>query len=73
MQTPVPQAPLPPDLGRVIVDPGLLDEVALLRERVGDLEGQVARMQELEERVDFTERLLAQREDALRLPRERAN
>lgn len=73
MQTPVPQAPLPPDLSRVIVDTGLLDEVALLRERVGDLEGQVARMQELEERVDFTERLLAQREDALRLPRERAN
>ena len=73
MQTPVPQAPLPPDLSRVIVDTGLLDEVALLRERVGDLEGQVARMQELEERVDFTERLLAQREDALRLPREGAN
>ena len=119
MQTPVPQAPLPPDLSRVIVDtgpvgppewvapviflsllaiiagvlfllypmvrawarrheagaqdPGLLDEVQHLRDRIGDLEGQVARMQELEERVDFTERLLAQREDALRLPRERAN
>ncbi len=117
MQTPVPQAPLPPDLSRVIVDtgpvgppewlapvivlsllaiivgvllypmarawarrheagaqdPGLLDEVQHLRDRIGDLEGQVARMQELEERVDFTERLLAQREDALRLPRQGAD
>ncbi|MES2304114.1 MAG: hypothetical protein V4558_01330 [Gemmatimonadota bacterium] len=52
------------------MDPNLIDEVNHLRERVGDLEGQVARMQELEERVDFAERLLAQREDVIRLPRE---
>lgn len=49
-------------------DPALLDEVHHLRERVADLEGQAARMQELEERVDFTERLLAQNSEALRLP-----
>lgn len=51
-------------------DPALLDEVNHLRERVNDLEGQVGRMQELEERVDFAERLLAQRDVAQRLPRE---
>ncbi|MEO5798003.1 MAG: hypothetical protein ABIZ70_00665 [Gemmatimonadales bacterium] len=52
------------------MDVGLLDEVNHLRDRVNDLEGQVSRMQELEERVDFAERLLSQREEALRLPRE---
>jgi hypothetical protein len=38
-----------------------LDE---LRQRVAELEGGGMRMQELEERVDFAERLLAQRGDA---------
>lgn len=52
------------------MDQGLLDEVQHLRERVNDLEGQVARVQELEERVDFAERLLSQREELLRLPRD---
>lgn len=51
-------------------DPGLLDEVHHLRERVADLESQAARMQELEERVDFTERLLSQQREPLRLPRD---
>jgi hypothetical protein len=38
-----------------------------LRARVVDLESQVARVPELEERVDFTERLLARQHDAPRL------
>lgn len=51
-------------------DPTILDEVHHLRERVSELESQALRMQELEERLDFTERLLAQRESVGRLPRE---
>lgn len=46
-------------------------EVVELRERVGELEGAHGRLQELEERVDFAERLLAQRNEALPLPRHR--
>jgi len=38
-----------------------------LRTRVVDLESQVARVHELEERLDFTERLLAQQHEAQRL------
>lgn len=52
------------------VDPAILDEVHHLRERVSELESQSLRVQELEERLDFTERLLAQRENVVRLPRE---
>lgn len=54
-------------------DSELLDEVHSLRDRVSDLEGQVVQLHELEERVDFAERLLAQREEVLRLPREEAS
>ncbi len=52
-------------------DPGLKFEVEELRARVQELEGQQARMYELEERLDFTERLLVrQREqDPARLER----
>jgi hypothetical protein len=39
-----------------------------LRTRVIDLQNQVARIQELEDRVDFAERLLAQQGDPARLP-----
>ncbi len=46
----------------------LLMQVDELRERVRDLEGSQHRVAELEERLDFTERLLAQRRDA-ELPR----
>lgn len=38
-----------------------------LRARVADLESQVARVHELEERVDFTERLVARQRDAARV------
>jgi hypothetical protein len=46
----------------------LLQQVDELRERVRDLESSQHRVAELEERLDFTERLLAQRRD-LELPR----
>jgi len=46
----------------------LLQQLDELRERVGDLESSQHRVAELEERLDFTERLLAQRRDA-ELPR----
>lgn len=48
--------------------PELLAQVDELRERVRDLEVAQQRVLELEERLDFTERLLAQRRD-LELPR----
>jgi Tfp pilus assembly protein PilO len=46
----------------------LLQQVDELRERVRDLEASQHRVAELEERLDFTERLLAQRRD-IELPR----
>lgn len=49
-------------------DPTLLAEVEDLRIRVAELEQQQGRMHELEERIDFTERLLAQQREQARLP-----
>jgi Tfp pilus assembly protein PilO len=43
------------------------EELESLRSRVAELEGLRARMLELEERVDFTERVLAQQRDPARL------
>lgn len=40
-------------------EPAILDEMAQLRDRVGELEVSVAQLHELEERLDFAERLLA--------------
>jgi Tfp pilus assembly protein PilO len=48
-------------------DPALRSEVEELRARVHELERQQARIAELEERVDFSERLLAQDRDRARL------
>lgn len=46
-----------------------LDDLAEMRERMAELELSNARVHELEERLDFAERLLAQRIDApLQLP-----
>ncbi len=45
-------------------DPALIDELDQLRGTVSRLEGHVA---ELEERLDFTERILAQRGEPARL------
>jgi len=50
------------------VSQDLLQQLDELRERVRDLESSQHRVAELEERLDFTERLLAQRRD-VELPR----
>ena len=47
-------------------------EVEELRARVFDLEGQLARVHELEERLDFTERMVARQHDSARLAPGRA-
>jgi hypothetical protein len=48
--------------GKGRMDPALLEELDHLRSRMGELEGMQHRVAELEERVDFTERLLSQKE-----------
>lgn len=55
-------------LGGTSVSADMTRELDELRERVAELEGAGTRMQELEERLDFAERLLAQRSEATRLP-----
>lgn len=55
--------------GKGRTDPALLEELDQLRARVGDLEAMQMRMGELEERVDFTERLLAQKGESRELRR----
>lgn len=57
-------------LERGVVTDDLMDELVHLRERVAELEGQGSRMAELEERVDFAERLLTEARETARLPRE---
>jgi Tfp pilus assembly protein PilO len=54
--------------GRSGHDPVLAEEVAQLRARVAEIETMQHRVVELEERVDFAERLLAQRRSGERLP-----
>jgi hypothetical protein len=44
------------------------EEVAQLRDRLAELEMTVMRVPELEERVDFAERLLATRPDNMKFP-----
>ncbi|MEO8227680.1 MAG: hypothetical protein ABI637_09615 [Gemmatimonadota bacterium] len=46
--------------GRSAGDPALVGEIEELRARVNELEAGHGRMAELEERVDFTERILIQ-------------
>ena len=57
------------DSGAVGAD--LTREVGELRDRVAELEGERGRVLELEERVDFAERVLAQRNEAAPLPLQR--
>ena len=45
-------------------DPALEEELLRLRDRVHQLEGAEERMAELEERLDFAERMLTQARDA---------
>lgn len=47
---------------------GVADELAQLRDRLAEVEATVTRVPELEERVDFAERLLANRPDRAELP-----
>lgn len=49
-------------------DPALRDELEQMRGRLAELESVQHRVAELEERVDFAERLLAQRREPERLP-----
>jgi hypothetical protein len=53
--------------GRAAGDPGTGRELTELQVRVRELEAQQGRVLELEERLDFTERLLAQQRDATRI------
>jgi len=55
--------------GRSGPDPQLVERIGELESRVQQLEAQQARTLELEERVDFAERLLAQRREPEQLPR----
>jgi Tfp pilus assembly protein PilO len=55
--------------GKGGADPALRSEVEQLHARIGEMETLQARMAELEERVDFTERLLSQNREPDRLQR----
>jgi hypothetical protein len=50
-------------------DPALKAEVEQLQQRLAEMEPLHTRVAELEERLDFTERLLAQAKEQQRLPR----
>ena len=54
-------------------DPQLQSEVDQLREQVAEVEPLRGRIHELEERMEFAERLLAQRRDQELLPRAAQN
>jgi hypothetical protein len=58
-------------LGGTAVPADLAHELDELRERVAELEGSGTRWQELEERLDFAERMLAQRQEPQQLPSNR--
>jgi hypothetical protein len=60
-------------LGGTSVPADLSRELDDLRERVAELEGSGTRLQELEERVDFAERMLAQRPEPARIPPDRSS
>jgi flagellar biosynthesis/type III secretory pathway M-ring protein FliF/YscJ len=47
--------------------PAMLDEVQELRDRVAELEQSLSRMHELEDRVDFAERMMTQQAERARL------
>lgn len=55
--------------GRATADPALRTEVEQMRARLADVESLQHRVMELEERVDFAERLLSQRREPERLGR----
>jgi hypothetical protein len=49
-------------------DPALREEIERLSARLGEVDALQQHVAELEERLDFAERMLAQRRDAARLP-----
>lgn len=53
--------------GRGAADPALRAEVEQLQHRLGEVDAMQGRLAELEERLDFTERLLAQSREPDRL------
>lgn len=53
--------------GRFQHDPGIQEELDQLRTSIGEVDNLQHRVAELEERVDFTERLLAKQREADRL------
>lgn len=55
--------------GKALPDAKLGEEIEQLRARMNEMDALQHRVMELEERVDFTERLLAQKREADRLPR----
>lgn len=55
--------------GKHAADPALADELYAMRDRIAELEHQAMRVPELEERLEFAERLLLQRNDPAALPR----
>lgn len=74
--TAVLRGPLGKALARRLEGPASLPDMSAqqledLQVRLADLEVQVGRMHELEERLDFTERLLAQGRDPVQLPIQR--
>jgi Tfp pilus assembly protein PilO len=54
--------------GKGAIDPALLAELDELRAQVADLQALPAQLSELQERVDFAERLLGQAREPERLP-----
>lgn len=58
-------------LGGTSVSADLAHELDELRDRVAELEGSSTRLQELEERLDFAERMLAQRAEPARILEDR--
>lgn len=54
-------------VGRPAIQEASAAELAQLRDRLAEVEAVAARVPELEERVDFAERLLSTRDDAARL------
>lgn len=51
-------------------DQAFLEDVSQLRDRVAELDNMSARVHELEERLDFAERMLIQRDNAALPPRQ---